>query len=150
MTSASVSDPRDSSDASSIRLGWAAGGKIALYQLSAMDIATLEAWCTAVYEDIMAWPADKPYRALHDLTLNEHLSLSPRARAYGLKLFYARHDLKGRVVALLNKTVPAQIAARVIRTFTRLQSRSSLTVEIFFDRQKAIDWLLAGSPEDQR
>jgi hypothetical protein len=123
---------------SGITREWILDRRIVIYAGVNPARAAIDTWYDAFKTDILAWPADRPYLVLHDLT-NKNVALTPYARKRAQDMIYLRPELKGHSALLLRNT----FASHLIDLFLRQQRQTARERHVFYSREKAIDWLKA-------
>jgi hypothetical protein len=98
--------------------------------------AAIDIWYEAFKEDLLAWPADRRFLVVHDLT-NKNVALTPYARKRTQDMIYLRPELKGFSAVIMRNN----FASHLIELFLRQQTQTPRIRRIFFSHEKAIDWI---------
>ena len=98
--------------------------------------AAVDVWYEAFKADILAWPGDRPFLVIHDLT-HKNVALTPYARKRVQEMVFLRPELEGRSALILRST----FASHLIELFLRQQKQTPRVRRAFFSREKAIDWV---------
>jgi hypothetical protein len=133
---------------------WLADNKIVAYSLASAKLAALNAWSEVAMQTLAAWPKDRTYLALHDLS-NPGVSLvystavqndifnigvTPGKRQAVNDLLDAYPDWKVALAVVISASYSGSI--------TKLKASSKgapdlrVHTKAFFDRDYAIAWLL--------
>lgn len=142
--------------ADALGLEWYAGDTIVAYVLSGMSPEILQAWSDTALDVLARWPADKPYRALYDLShrgvVMDYVSLVQK------EIFSLGVTEAGEERALASVAVRENFSARVAmyasirhtghigRLFARIDALrelydQSIRHDVFYKREAALDWL---------
>jgi hypothetical protein len=115
---------------------WILDRRIVIYAGINLSRAAIDSWYEAFKADIMAWPVDRPYLVVHDLT-HKNVALTPYARKRAQDMVYLRPDVKGRSALIMRNT----FASHLIDMFLRQQRNTPRERRVFYTREKAIEWL---------
>ncbi len=121
----------------SLRIEWTPIHDLFISQITDVAASTIDSWYTTNVNVINKWPEDEPLRALLDFAYDDHIYVTPRAKAYAERLFRLRPGLKGRVALLIRPSISAQS----IQLFAHRHTNSAVMGAVFFDRDKALAWL---------
>lgn len=118
---------------------WFENNKIAILTLHNTNMETLELWSKTTQQIISNWPANTPYRILHDYSRVD-IILSPYMRRKSEEIMQARPDLSGKAGLVLKRSVVAHLAQTIFNTIWKkgYQSRQR---KIFFSREDGLKWL---------
>lgn len=136
---------------------WYANGRIVAYTLSAADEGIMQAWAEKARAVLEDWPADQPYRALHDLSapgcaifymLYAHYHIlnagvSPEYYDSALKRL-AQLPQPSRVAIHLSLSLSGRLTNRSTGGITEQQEGQPVFYKTFFNREKALEWLALG------
>lgn len=111
--------------------------RIIIFHVHDVHAATIDAWYEGNKEAILTWPADVPFRSVHDLNAGQHVIMTPRVRALGLQLLYMRKDFRGRTAIATHST----LGATIVNLFMRIQTASPIKGAVFPDLAQALSWL---------
>jgi hypothetical protein len=115
---------------------WMLDRRIVIYSGINTPRASVDSWFEAFKEDLLAWPADRPYLVVHDLT-HKNVALTPYARKRAQDMIFLRPDLKGRSALIMRNT----FASHLIELFLRQQRQTPRIRHVFYNREKAVAWL---------
>ncbi len=121
-----------------VRREWLLDGQIVVYILSDASRATANVWVETFKADISRWPSDRPFLVLHDLTAPK-VAATPYALIRAKEMVDSRPDVAGRAALVLSDTISAHMA----ELFLRMQKQDSRLRQVFYSREKAIEWLKA-------
>jgi hypothetical protein len=150
-----VPDPKEHKEVKDdINIEKLENGKIVCYTIKAGQAKTFERWGKLVHDTLSAWPEDQPYLAIHDIS--EHRVALPYSVYVNFELFnigaskdgidlvlpiIENHpDFTARIAILTNTTHSGNVARAA--TKFKGQIRDRIDYKLFFDRDKAITWLL--------
>lgn len=132
---------------------WFNGGQVVVYRLLSPRRSSLNAWSEQALQTMEAWPKDRPYRAIHDISQS------------GLGMLYCRNvqndvlnvgvlpEARSQVEALIARypnwsvslaVVMAGSLSGQIHRFTHYpeSDKHSINAKTFLVRPQAMDWLL--------
>lgn len=117
---------------------WLAEGRVVKYTLTNTLVDSLEAWAETAIQTMEAWPPDRPYLAIHDVSAPAVI-LTPHARRCSQRIASAAPALKGRVAVI----VPRGALGHLLRIFlNRLMINSGKRLlKAFFSQEEALAWL---------
>jgi hypothetical protein len=122
-----------------VRREWLLDGRIVVYVLSSSSRETADVWVESFKADIARWPSDRPFLVLHDLTAKS-VAATPYAVWRAREMVESRPDLAGRAALVLADTITAHMA----ELFLRKQRQKPRLRQVFYDRDRAIEWLKNG------
>jgi hypothetical protein len=136
-----------------VSVEWLNDGQVVVYRLLSPRRSSLNAWSEQALQTMEAWPKDRPYRAIHDISQS------------GLGMLYCRNvqndvlnvgvlpEARPQVEALLARypnwsvslaVVMAGSLSGQVHRFTHLpeSGKNSINAKTFLVRPQALDWLL--------
>ena len=122
-----------------VRREWLLDGRIVVYVLGNSSRETADVWVETFKADIMRWPADRPFLVLHDLTAKT-VAATPYAVWRAREMVESRPELAGRAALVLADTITAHMA----ELFLRRQRQKPRLRQVFYERERAIEWLKNG------
>jgi hypothetical protein len=122
-----------------VRREWLLDGRIVVYVLTSSSRETADVWVETFKADIARWPNDRPFLVLHDLTAKS-VAATPYAVWRAREMVESRPDLAGRAALVLADTITAHMA----ELFLRRQRQKPRLRQVFYERDKAIEWLKNG------
>lgn len=143
-----------------LQVKWFRGDEIVCYKLLSMSHSLLESWSATVLKILEAWPADKPYLAIHDLdekgvglaysiqtgfdVLN--IGVRPASRQPAEDLIEKQPNRRARVAFIFNDSVSGNLG----HVFARNQRVRHTLIEyqVFFDFEAAYKWV-SSQPEQK-
>ncbi len=118
---------------------WLCDGQIVVYAVLDVRRESIDTWVDAFTTDLMNWPADQPFRVIHDFSAPGAVT-TPYARARAQEIVDVRPEIKGRAAVVLS----ASVFNSLIHLFLNRQSNSTPRVrKTFMSREAAIAWLLS-------
>jgi hypothetical protein len=115
---------------------WLLDRQVVVYKMTSVAHQVVDAWIDTVIATMEAWPTNRPYLAIHDLT-SENVSLTPYARTRAAELIPLGAKVPGYAAIVL----PNSFIAQVIRLFMRSQRKQGIHNEIYFTLPAALEWL---------
>jgi hypothetical protein len=110
--------------------------QILYFKVTGVSQAAIDSWFDFLEARLVAWPADKPYLVLYDVT-HPSVSLTPYMQKKAKQLNHLRPDVSGRI-AILSQ---ASIIAHMFQFFARMLVKNSRPARIFFKEEDALNWL---------
>jgi hypothetical protein len=121
-------------------LSWLHDGKIACFTITSVARATVDAWLNRSNEIAQAWPADKPYLAIQDVTA---ATLTPyiRERSAATVAMTPKY-LKGRSAVVISPSAVNRLIQMFV-TVSLARQQAQIQRKVFLKKSEAIAWLLA-------
>src|SRR5260370_15818312 len=91
-----------------LNIDWTQDRKICIFQPTITHPIAIDIWHDAVHKTMMQWPTGKPFRVLHDFSLNKHFNLTLRLKMRVLRHFFGSPELTGRAAILIQRTVGSE------------------------------------------
>lgn len=123
-----------------LRREWLDEGRIVVYVVTSNARAVIEAWGDMVAATKTNWPPGKPYLALYDV-YHPGLAFTPVVRQQASRIAAIRPEMAGRAAILTQRSVGGY-ALRLFWRTNLVPSARALESAVFFDRKKAIEWLV--------
>jgi hypothetical protein len=136
-----------------LTLDWYLGGAVVCYKLTAVSQDFVDKWAELVLKTVQAWPKDKPYLAIHELSqagvslqyaalvnfdmLNLGITMEGRETAEGL--FNQNPEWLGRVAVNFNFSLSGQ-TNRTLLSYLN-QEHPRIKYKSFYNRTKCLYWL---------
>lgn len=135
---------------------WYNDTDIALYKITGVTQEVIDNWAQLVIDTLQAWPKDKPYLAVHDLSqpgvslqyaamvnfdmMNIGITMSGRLTAE--EIFDQHTGFNARVAVNFNLSLSGQ-TNRTLMSFLN-RDHPSIQYKTFYNRAKCIRWLVSG------
>ncbi len=131
---------------------WLNEGRVVSYTVSAVSVASINAWSATAIDTLEHWPEDHPYLALHDVSQpgmgllflaavgNDifNIGVVPSAQQRVQEIVESRPDWQ----LALAIVVSASLSGRMTKLlFQQTQPGSRIQVKAFFHRSAALKWL---------
>lgn len=127
--------------------------EIVVYRLNAINRSILDQWASIILSTLQAWPADKPYMAIHDLSARQvALSFSNFVRqnsslitpklddqAAVQEIINSRPNFRARVATVFNDEFSGHLGHLLISR--KLPNTSMIMGETFVSVADALAWL---------
>jgi len=130
-------DQRPEYISAGVTRSWLMNRRIVVFTVTSAARSEVDAWINCVKETMVQWPKTQPYLAIHDLT-SDKAALTPYARHRTEELLPLNTGAPGYAAILMRPT----LFARLVDFFLRAQSRQGNTNRIFYEIEKAKDWLI--------
>lgn len=141
---------------SGLQREWFNNHEVVLYKLTAVSPTIIEKWTALVLETLQAWPKDKPYLAIHDLSqpgvslqfaalvrfdmMNIGITEDGRINA---EVEFDRHPgWIGRIAVNFNLSLSGQ-TNRTLMNFLD-KTHPAISYKSFYNRTKCLRWLTTG------
>jgi hypothetical protein len=116
---------------------WLLDRRIVVYTARDASRPVVDAWVETFKKDIVAWPADRPFLVMHDLSA-KNIAATPYGRRRAQEMVDIRPDLKGRAAIVVANT----FTMHLVELFLRNQKQHTPRLRrLFFSREKAFEWL---------
>lgn len=135
---------------------WYNKREVVVYKLTMVSDTVINQWAEYVIEVLKAWPKDKPYLAVHDLSqagislqyaamvnfdmMNIGITIAGRNLAEAL--FDAHPNWLGRVAVNFNLSLSGQTNRTLMSFLDR--DHPSIQYKTFYNRTKCLRWLTTG------
>ncbi len=140
---------------SGLTCDWYAQQQIVSYTVSSADEGIMSAWGNRVTEVLKGWDVNKPYLALHDLSMPGvavfymvypsykvlNFAVSPQNMTQARAILNT-HQHPARVAVVLSMSLSGRTAHQTIDVND--SDSSNVLYESFFQREKALEWLAEG------
>lgn len=136
-----------------LELEWLFQRQVVVYRLTAVTTETVNRWVDLVEKTILAWPEDKPYLAIHDVSergvslqyavLVSYAYMNIGVTPAGLKristIFEQDPNRYARVAIIFNSS----LSGRIGKTLTHGESSADPRIEYsaFYNQEMALKWL---------
>ncbi len=118
---------------------WLCGRRIVVFKVTSFEDAEVDAWAKVYIEALAAWPPDRPFLAVQDISYRL-FALTSRTRARIAEVYRLGRNTKGRVAVILPNTLMAQ----TVRFFLGTLRRVTASVRFFTSREAGLAWLNEG------
>jgi hypothetical protein len=115
---------------------WLYGRRILVFRVTSFEDAEVDAWAKVYIEALTAWPPDRPFLAVQDISYRL-FALTPRTRARIAEVYRLGRDTEGRVAVI----VPNTLVARFVRFFLSTLQRVTASIRFFTSREAGLAWL---------
>jgi hypothetical protein len=82
---------------------WLYGRRILVFRVTSFEDAEVDAWAKVYIEALTAWPPDRPFLAVQDISYRL-FALTPRTRARIAEVYRLGRDTEGRVAVIVPNT----------------------------------------------
>lgn len=132
---------------------WFNEKRIVAYRITAMTAQIVDAWADIVVDSLKAWPKDRPYLALHDLSQPGvslqyaalvnfdmmNIGITMPGRILAEEIFDQHEVFKAKVAINFNLSLSGQTNRTLLNFLGR--ENPNIRYKTFYNRNKALTWL---------
>lgn len=121
---------------SEVYLEWRYQQRIAIFTIQNPSKENIDVFALAVIQTLNEWPTDRPILVLYDL---RRMLNSPYFRQQAARIARETPDRAGRAGILIDYFLFARVAQVLLKRL--IIPKQQLIRQIFFDEEKALQWL---------
>lgn len=136
---------------------WLADGQVVLYRLESASMLTISQWSDLTVETLRAWPKDRPYRAIHDVSKPGvsllymtavqfdifNVGISPTARQSINEMLAANPGWSLSLAVVVSQSLTGRITK--LKSIQALDEIPAARTNVFFKAPAALEWLLSAA-----
>ncbi len=117
---------------------WYYENRIVVFSVPTVEREAIDSWYDILKKTMAEWPVGRKWLAMHDVSHQAHMVMTPYLRAKANEIYNYRMDsLRGCIAVAAPRTFVAQL----IQLFFAAQRNKRYATHLFFTRQSGLEWL---------